>query len=73
VREGNRLVEPCPAIPETNAEDGRSARSRRSSALSPPGRRRGPERQRGKETSPCSGKQTNPLLASLCPPGSLTQ
>ena len=73
MREGDPLVEPHPAFPEAKAEGGGSARSRGPPALLTPSRKRGPKRQVGTETGPCSGWQANPLQTTLTCPGALKQ
>ena len=47
VGEGDRLVEPHPAVPEAKAAGGSSTRSRGPPTLLPPSRRRGPKRRGG--------------------------
>jgi len=69
----DQLVEPLPALPEAKVAGGGSTRSRGPPMLSPPSRKRGRKRQGGMEMGPCSGRQVNPLLASLTCPTALQQ
>jgi len=54
-------VKPHPVLPEAKAVGDGSTRSRGSPTLLPPSRKKGPKRQGGTETGPCSGRQVNPF------------
>ena len=59
VWEGDRLVELLPALPDTNAAEGGSTKSRGPPTFLPLSRKRGPKRRGGMEMDPCSGGQAN--------------